>query len=191
MNRSSNARSSALGSRAAQSARRAGRCSCIVARARCSALLVAATLVSSSCGGLDGRPAEHVAGDQRRTLPRRQHLHGGQEGQARSSRARRPLHRVGPRSARSRRATDRGTAAATAPRRTSSTLARGASGDGACRGRRSWRSDRATPGTGRCRRRCRGSPGAEEASPAPHPRPRRTRRACGSSGRAARAGGAR
>ena len=47
MNCSSSARSSAVVSLALQSARRAGRRSCIVARARCKALLVAAMLVSS------------------------------------------------------------------------------------------------------------------------------------------------
>ena len=61
--------------------RRAGRCSCIVARARWRALFAAATLVSSSAGRLLGRPAQHVARDQRRPLPRRQHLERGEERQ--------------------------------------------------------------------------------------------------------------
>ena len=43
MNCSVSSRSSALGSRADQSARRDGRCDCIVARARCRALLAAAS----------------------------------------------------------------------------------------------------------------------------------------------------
>ena len=58
MKRSSRSRSSALGSPADHSARRAGRCSCIVARARCSALFAAATLVSSSVAvSLAGQPS--------------------------------------------------------------------------------------------------------------------------------------
>ena len=58
MKRASSARSSALGSRTDQSARRAGRWSCIVARARCSALFAAATLVSSnSAVSLAGQPS--------------------------------------------------------------------------------------------------------------------------------------
>ena len=48
MNCSTRLRSSALGSRADHSVRRAGRCDCIVARARCKALLAAATLVPSA-----------------------------------------------------------------------------------------------------------------------------------------------
>ena len=48
MNCLTRSRSSALGSRADHSARRAGRCDCIVARARCRALLAAATLVPSA-----------------------------------------------------------------------------------------------------------------------------------------------
>ena len=48
MNCSTSSRSSGLGSRADHSARRAGRCDCIVARARCRALLAAATLVPSA-----------------------------------------------------------------------------------------------------------------------------------------------
>ena len=79
MKRSSSSRSSALGSPADHSARRAGRCSCIVARARWSALLAAATLVSSRRRRLGRRPAEHVADDQRRALSRRQDLQGGEE----------------------------------------------------------------------------------------------------------------
>ena len=56
-----------------------GGAACIVARARCRALLAAATLVSSSRRRLAGRPAEHVARDERGPLPGRQHLHRGQE----------------------------------------------------------------------------------------------------------------
>jgi hypothetical protein len=48
MNCSTSSRSSALGSPADHSARRAGRCDCIGARARCWALLAAATLVPSA-----------------------------------------------------------------------------------------------------------------------------------------------
>jgi hypothetical protein len=48
MKPSSSVFSSALGSPADHSARRAGRCCCIVARARCTALFAAATVVASN-----------------------------------------------------------------------------------------------------------------------------------------------
>ena len=58
MNRASSSRSSSLGAPADHSERFAGRCSLIVARARCSALLAAATLVSSSVAvSLAGQPS--------------------------------------------------------------------------------------------------------------------------------------
>ena len=58
MNCSSSSRSAAVGSRTDHSARRAGRCDCIVARARCSALLAAAMLVpSAEAVSLAGQPS--------------------------------------------------------------------------------------------------------------------------------------
>jgi hypothetical protein len=58
MNWSSSSRSAAFGGAAVQSLRCDGRCSCIVARARCSALFAAATLVSSSAAvSAAGRPS--------------------------------------------------------------------------------------------------------------------------------------
>ena len=58
MNRASRSRSSSLGEPADHSERFAGRCSLIVARARCRALLAAATLVSSSVAvSLAGQPS--------------------------------------------------------------------------------------------------------------------------------------
>jgi len=57
MNCSTRSCSSALGSRADHSARRGDRCDCIVARARCRALLAAATLVpSAEAVSLAGQP---------------------------------------------------------------------------------------------------------------------------------------
>jgi hypothetical protein len=57
MNCSTSLRSSALGSRADHSARVSGRCDCMVARARCRALLAAATLVpSAEAVSLAGQP---------------------------------------------------------------------------------------------------------------------------------------
>ena len=58
MNCSTSSRSSALGSRADHSARVPGRCDCIVVRARCRALLAAATLVpSAEAVSLAGQPS--------------------------------------------------------------------------------------------------------------------------------------
>ena len=63
------------------SSARAGRCSCIVARARCSALLAAATLVSSrDAVSLAGQPSTSRT-IKRRALPRRQDLQRGEERQ--------------------------------------------------------------------------------------------------------------
>ena len=62
MNCSTSSRSSALGSRADHSARRAGRCDCIVARARCRALLAAATLVPrAEAVSVAGQPSTSLA----------------------------------------------------------------------------------------------------------------------------------
>ena len=58
MNCSTSSRSSALGSRADHSARVSGRCDCIVVRARCRALLAAATLVPrADAVSLAGQPS--------------------------------------------------------------------------------------------------------------------------------------
>ena len=117
MKRSSRARSSADVAPADHSARRAGRCACMVARARCRALLAAATLVSSSAAvSAAGQPSTSRS-DQRRPLAGRQHLHGGQEREL----DRLPVdgHGVGlvVGRGRPRRAAGRGRAGATAPRR--------------------------------------------------------------------------
>ena len=58
---------------------RAGASASIVARARCSALLTAATVVSSSSATSVADPAEHVAQDQHRALAAGQPLDRGQE----------------------------------------------------------------------------------------------------------------
>ena len=79
MKLASSARSASLGSPADQSVRLAGRCACSVARARWSALLTDATEVSSADRRLARRPAEHVPGDQRRALARREDLERGEE----------------------------------------------------------------------------------------------------------------
>ena len=81
MKRSSSARSSADGSAADHSERCDGRCFCIIARARCSALLAAGTLVSSSAAVSAAGMPEHVTQQQRGPLARWQHLQGGEERQ--------------------------------------------------------------------------------------------------------------
>ena len=93
------ARSSSVRSPATQSARRFGRCSCIVARARWRALFVAATLVSSrAAASAAGQPSTSRA-IEGGPLPRRQELHARRGTRARSSRARRPPRRAARRSA--------------------------------------------------------------------------------------------
>ena len=65
-----------------------------VARARCSALLTEATLVSSSSATSAGLPAEHFAQDQHRPLPGGQVLQGGDERQPDGVPLRRELGRI-------------------------------------------------------------------------------------------------
>ena len=96
---------------------------------------------------LDRRPTEHVPRDQRRALPRRQDLQGGQERELDrlaldDDRVRLVVARRRPRPA-----ARPGTAASTAPRESCSVAQAPRSCAGARRGTRSWRSCTATPGT--------------------------------------------
>ena len=165
-------------------------CSLIVARARWSALFVAATLVSRSVAvSLAGQPSTSRAISAAR-------WRGG-----RTCIAARNASSMVSRST----TTASGSSSLGA---TSSSISIGiwleprhlgegahrrsgdATGSGSRRDRRSSRSGRATPGTSCCRRSCRGCARRAGTSPARRPRLRRTRRASGSNGRAARGGGA-
>lgn len=187
MNRSSSARSSALGSPADHSARRAGRCSSSsreLAGARCSPRR------RSSRGGTPSRwPASRAR--RGRSTPRAVSAAGPawrRGTRARLSPARRRPRPAGPRSAQPGPAIGPGTAGATAPRRTSASPPDDANSAEACRGKRSLRCGRATHGTMSRRRSCRGCATRAATSPARRPPLPRTRRASGSSGRAAHAG---
>ena len=191
MNRSSRTRSSALGSRADQSARRGGE---VGLHGR------PGTLEGAVDGDdrrverrrrLAGRPVEDVAGDQRRALARRQELESGEEGER--DRLALDDDRVGFVGARGD-LVEQAVGIGRQPRdlderpRPRSPGGRSAA---TCRDRRWSRSCTATLGRASCRRTCRAPATPAGRSPGPRPRPRRTRRASGSSGRGARAGIAR
>ena len=183
MNRASSARSSALGSRTVHSDRRAGRCSCRVARARCSALFAAATVVSSrSAVSLAGQPSTSRQISAARCF-----------GGSTCSAARNASSIVSRSTARAcqvvraRRAAGPDRAPATPPRQSGSGVPAAAAG----RGTRSSRCGTARRGRASHRRRCRANATHAGTSPGRHPRPRGTTRASGSSARAARADAAR
>ena len=167
-----------------------------VARARCSALFTEATLVSSSSATSARLPAQHLAEDQRRALPRRQVLQRGDEGEpdrlARGDHLGRVGHqRVGDRLQPRHLGRAAGSRSPARRRGRDPSAARAAGCPRAGRGRRSSRSGRATSGAPSGPRSGRGSARPGAASPAPRPRPRTASRACGSSARSARGGAAR
>ena len=190
MNRASRSRSSSLGEPADHSERFAGRCSLIVARARCSALLVAATLVSRSVAvSLAGQPrtSRAISAARWRGGSTCIAARNASSMVSRSTTTASGSSSVGATSSSSWSGYgwSHGTSAKVAHRASGA-----ATGCAAGRGRRWSRSGRATPGTSCCHRSCRGRARRAGTSPARRPRPRRTRRASGSNGRAARDGGA-
>ena len=190
MNCSTSSRSSALGSRADHSARRGGQVRLHRGPGPLQGAVGRGDAGAERRGGLAGRPAEHVAGDQRRALPRRQDLERGQERQR--DRLPRDGHRLGLLVARRGRL-EQQVRVGLQPRHLGERARRRSAGScaGACPGRRWWRSGTARRGTATRRRSRTGRARLSGTSPAPRPRPRRTRPASGSSGRAAHAGAVR
>ncbi len=152
-------------------------------------------------GHLVGVPAQHLAQDEHRSLPRREVLERGDEREADRLAGGRQLGRIavarhhtrvgdrldpGVSRARPRRARCRPARRGRGP-----SAGPGAAGRAACRGRRWWRCGRATTAgrRGPRSRRCPSRPGPW--SPARRPRPRSPSRASGSSTRSARGGGPR
>ena len=190
MNCSSSSRSSALGSPADQSTRWDGRCSCIVGPGPLQRAVGRRDARVEERRGLGGRPAEHVAEDQRGPLAGRQHLQGGQERQldrlaldddgvglvvGRRDLVEQPVG-VGLQPRHLGERPEVGDAARPAPDHVEADVG----------------GDAVEPGPEHrvAVEACRGPATPAGTSPAPRPRPRRTTPACGSSGRAARAGGA-